>query len=339
MNDQIKYLLHKELKDATITGDEVVARCPNPDHDDRKSISFSFNTKKMIGYCHGKCQRSISIHELVKWLSLDLSGYQEENYIDNDEEEILEYNKDDIIVEDLYSDLLKYQILNNNTKKVCEKHHSISYSTNYYSHTEESLEYLKSRGFKDTDKVVDKFQIGFDKNKTITEWYEENGIRKKIVKRTPSITFPCFMNDKCVYIQRRYIGDSEKTGIQRYINMKGVVRSNVVYGWDHCRYNESIVVCEGPFNALTWLYLGISAIAILGTTISDFHLDLLKDKTTILNFDYDEVGTKCYNKFINKCKNNFIDFRTEKDANEYLKQGKEKELTSLLKNKLVGLYG
>jgi DNA primase len=327
----ISEILMLKLNDSVSNGKEISGRCPHPDHEDNHK-SFSFNIEKLRGYCHG-CGRSFSIKYLLDILQINTSNFLNFNNENNENEFDFSNDNSDEDVEVISMDLelMKLSIMSTieNRDKKEEIKPVLNYDYEVYknNHDDDSIKYLKSRGFKDYERLINEFHVGYDINKTYKSKKDGN------TYRSPSITLPCITKGVCNYIQRRYTGRNPL--VPRYLNMYGVNRDKVLYGYDFCDNSDMIIVCEGPFNALTWLYLGFNAVAILGTTISNHQLKLLQGKTKICNFDIDIAGQRCYNK-IRELDNNIIyNFCLDEDANSYISSNRSQELIDKLEDMFV----
>lgn len=100
---------------------------------------------------------------------------------------------------------------------------------------------------------------------------EETG--RVIMKWTGRVIFPFYEDGVCVYaIGRTYMGDDRK-----YINVD-VPKTNIVYGIDKIK-NKECIICEGFLSAVAAeKATGISAVCLLGKTISQFQLYKIRTK-------------------------------------------------------------
>lgn len=118
-------------------------------------------------------------------------------------------------------------------------------------------DYIKSRKLTDDDISKYKLRIG-------KEYYSES--EDKIIKRWKGrIIFPFYEGGLPIYaIGRSYTGSKPK-----YLNTDGE-KSVIVYNIDKIK-NKTCIVCEGLISAIfAEKYSGISAVCILGCSISDF---------------------------------------------------------------------
>jgi len=107
---------------------------------------------------------------------------------------------------------------------------------------------------------------------------------------------PFYMNNKLVFFQARdLLGEEEwrqkhkrSKKYKKYQNPKGIPKSQVLYNYDSIKEGSTVVVVEGPFDAMT-----IDGVAILGNTISRAQakkIALKKPKRVIFIPDNDEAG-------------------------------------------------
>jgi len=112
--------------------------------------------------------------------------------------------------------------------------------------------------------------------------------------------------------------------------------NTLVFGLFHVKHFDSVVICEGEIDALSFIEVGIPAIAVGTASISRRQVDLIKYcgfKTIYLGGDNDEAGKK-FNKqmesaFIRYMDVLQIDYGRHKDSNDFLKRGDEEELRQL----------
>lgn len=269
---------------------EIRGFCPNPEHDNTRTRSFSFNVDKMIGYCHSEnCGHDGVIHlsHLNEWLDLNLN---------------LDIKKCPTI------DKVKLiKKLVNRKKTIPKNEYEINYSVSgRYKHTDDSINYLKSRGF-DSDFLINSFNVGGGKVRCPDGLYHN------------CVTIPVYMHGKCKLLVHRIIDENSK---YRYMNAPaGFKRNDKIWGIDYINGDESnIIICEGIFNSLSWIAMGFKSISILGSYVDK---DMFKyfGSFPILNFDLDKSGYKCYNLF-NRCYNKpFHVLKMNNDANYYYSRG------------------
>jgi len=108
---------------------------------------------------------------------------------------------------------------------------------------------------------------------------------------------PFYMNNKLVFFQARDLLGEKKwleehkrsRKYKKYENPKGIPKSQILFNYDNINNKESVVVVEGPFDAMTTK----NAVAILGNTISRAQakkIALKSPKRVIFIPDNDEAG-------------------------------------------------
>jgi len=310
------YLLNTLEESSLSTNVEVRGLCPNPLHNSSHP-NFFFNVEKLVGICHTKCG-GFSLERLLACLNTDLETIIGHKIDIVDFSQFKESNNVVYQIEDNTKLLLKETLLSKINQKNKDKNIKYEkYDKNNYKLTFFAKNYLFKRGFFNPDLLYDKFDIGYEK-----------------YKGYDTITFHCLSGDKRLYTQRRNMNE---TG-PRYLNDKGK-KENFVWGLKYLDNKNYVILTEGPFNALTWLYLGYNAVALFGTNPTDKQLYRFKNMLKIVNFDLDKPGNKCYNIIRNYYNNrNIIEFLlpSRKDANQHLIEGKEELLVKLLERKMYG---
>jgi DNA primase len=129
-----------------------------------------------------------------------------------------------------------------------------------------------------TDKVIDYFDVGYD-------------------KKHHALTFPVHdLTGKVPLIQRRSIGRKQ------FINDEGADRGEFLYGLYQVYVNKlwikEVIICESPIDALTcWKYRK-PAVALMGSDVTPTQVELLRNmpaRTLILGLDnplIDKAGAK-----------------------------------------------
>ena len=161
-----------------------------------------------------------------------------------------------------------------------------------------------------TDEVIEKFDIGYDKN-FISGKDDRN---KDII--TPCLTFPVWDKDgNCVFIARRAV----KTKFFHY--PQGVDKP--VYGLNFIKHDtKEVIVCESIINALTCEAYGRRAIALIGTGSFPQYEVLNRShiRKFILALDPDDAGEKATVRFKNRIHSNKVVTRfvipKKKDIND-----------------------
>lgn len=130
-----------------------------------------------------------------------------------------------------------------------------------------------------TDKVINYFDVGYDKEKDC-------------------LTFPVHnLEGDVVLIQRRAVGRKQ------FLNDEGGNKGNYIYGlyqvYKNLSWINELYICESPIDALTcWTYR-VPAVATMGALITDTQLKLLRAipiRKFVSAMDNDEAGTIATNK-------------------------------------------
>lgn len=110
------------------------------------------------------------------------------------------------------------------------------------------------------------------------------------------VVIPFEIQDIPIYFQARSL-DSNKN--PRYLNCQQNKKTSILYPYDTTQ--SSVVVCEGPIDAISLQNVGVNATAIMGSSIGDDQIKALKmfGGTIIAGFDNDEAGFKSL-RYMNK---------------------------------------
>ena len=115
--------------------------------------------------------------------------------------------------------------------------------------------------------AINKFEIGFDPN-------------------TKSLTFPVYVNGKCLFVAKRRV-------YNKYFELPKIY-PKPLYGVDYLTNMNEVLVCESVIDAITcWIY-GRQAIALFGT-VSEEQIKMIQDlphRSIVLALDNDECGKK-----------------------------------------------
>lgn len=106
--------------------------------------------------------------------------------------------------------------------------------------------------------------------------YCESVYDSKYYPLTGRIFIPLIMNSKLVGWQGRFIGDPDwkATRIQKYFNMRGMSKKDMLYNYDLARKQDMAVIVEGA--ADVWR-IGPKAVALLGSDMADPQKFLIRD--------------------------------------------------------------
>lgn len=226
--------------------------------------------------CHHSAPLITSVDEILKIHGIDQSGADWlREQIPGLDPDGSGSDTDDLIPSGMMSSLVNKYALDYIASATQKK------KTSFIS--EEELEsyrytvpYMYERGL--TDKIIDRYDIGFD----------ANHIPDNKNKPVPCITFP--VKDRlgrCLFIFRRSVEG-------RYFNYpKGVEKP--VYGLYELKPNtDTVVICESAFNMMTCIRHGYEAVALFGTGNS-LQMQQLKElgvKRFIIALDPDEAGAR-----------------------------------------------
>ena len=111
------------------------------------------------------------------------------------------------------------------------------------------------------------------------------------------IIIPFEKDEVMFYFQARALTHDQ---FPKYLNPsveEGVRSSHMLYPYDE--EAASLVICEGPLDAISLQLQGINATATMGCRVSQEQLDILKDFNgdIILGYDNDEAGLRGIDKF------------------------------------------
>lgn len=133
---------------------------------------------------------------------------------------------------------------------------------------------------------------GFDSGNT---YYVATGTRGGAGMYRNRLIIPFENNSVIFYFQARAL-DGEPP---KYLNATGdwPKSSSVLYPFD--TEEDHVVVCEGPFDAISLQLQGVNATCTLGCSISDLQVEELKsfEGKIIVGYDNDAAGRKGVNRF------------------------------------------
>jgi hypothetical protein len=146
------------------------------------------------------------------------------------------------------------------------------------SETPFAYKYLLLRGF--TDQDIEKYNI-----RVGMPFFDESKDRE-VRKWVGRILFPFFnISNECTYVVGRSYNGKEP----RYINTEGS-KSAILYNINNV--NGKVIICEGIVSSIfANKATGVSAVALLGKTITDYQVNLLKNKTNEVYLSLDADTT------------------------------------------------
>lgn len=180
---------------------------------------------------------------------------------------------------------------------------------------QEALNYLKGRGV--TEETIKNFRIGFAKNnwRDLYEHLKKEGFTEKmmfdvgLVRKTEKgfydyfrnrVMFPIFDSaDRVVAFSGRILsGEDEK--IPKYINSPETElynKSQILYGYNKAKHsmrkNNFCILVEGQMDLILSHQSGFSnTVALSGTALTQYHLNLIKKLTSnlVIALDSDNAG-------------------------------------------------
>jgi 5S rRNA maturation endonuclease (ribonuclease M5) len=126
-------------------------------------------------------------------------------------------------------------------------------------------------------------------------YYVATGSRVNTLMYRNRLIIPFENNSGIFYFQARALGDEAP----KYLNATGdwPKSSSVLYPFD--TEEDHVVVCEGPFDAISLQLQGVNATCTLGCSISDLQVEELKsfEGKIIVGYDNDAAGRKGVNRF------------------------------------------
>ena len=151
-----------------------------------------------------------------------------------------------------------------------------------------AYQYLTIRGF--TDSEIKKYDI-----RVGIPYFDEEK-QKEIRKWVGRILFPFYNNsNECVYV----VGRTYNGGNPRYINSEGS-KSSILYNINNVK--DVVIICEGIISSISAERItGVSAVALLGKSITDYQVNLIKNKTNLVYLSLDaDTTSEEKNKVISK---------------------------------------
>lgn len=285
----IRYL--KEIKNGQ---DNIQVTCPYHKEGNEKKASAGISTKDGVFHCF-TCGK---VRTFTQVLSYCLGSS------DNGE------TGKQWLINNLESNEMQTRLLDNNLSREEKSSQFIS---------EEELDkyryyhpYMYKR--KLTNQIIEKFDIGYDKNFVIEKKDNQGNISRYPVGEC--ITFPVRdRQGRCLFVARRAIN-------QKVFHYPSGAEKPLYGIYELDKNCKSLIICESMLNALTCYVYGKSAIALNGTGSSSQieEISKLNVRVIYLGLDNDEAGDKgCYRIF-EALKNRFLFYRLicppNKDIND-----------------------
>ncbi|UWD33889.1 DNA primase [Mesomycoplasma molare] len=213
------------------------------------------------------------------------------------------------------------------------------------------------------EEIVETFEIGFSKN---TEEFKEilqlKNNTKDILINASLITSEeqIFFKNRIIFPIKNEYGDivafsgrilnSSDKNNPKYINSAQnsvFSKSKILFNFHQAekfstKTNE-IIICEGFMDVIALHKINIkNAVALMGTSLTEYHIDLLKNKKVLLLLDGDRAGTEATKKSIytllkNNIKVEIIKNNEEYDPDEILNIFGAEKLNEMLKNRVSPL--
>lgn len=321
---------------ANIQENQTQLSCPFPDHDDHKP-SFSIYPHTNSYYCHA-CKKHGNSLEFVKTYfginaegaakkivehfnltytpskTLD-PGYQQ--YVD-----VYEYVAGFYYALNGHKDARKHDYWAKRMLDSLSKEYKLGYCPEFFMHNETK----KVMSFKTI------LMLHFTNIKE--EVLDSYGLYDKHGNSIMSGRFVIPIRDKRGNVVG-FSGRSLDPNQPKYINTAEnnyFKKRFILFNGNNALYYDYIFVVEGPLDALSLVASGIpNVVALMGTSFTEYHHKILKDKTIILALDQDDVGKETTARIIEK--NPEIPYRVfipgfeYKDFNEALMAGVSIEIS------------
>lgn len=109
----------------------------------------------------------------------------------------------------------------------------------------------------------------------------------------PGIVFPHYWQGRLVGWQTRWLDGARPEWVPKYTMTTDFPKETTIYGWDHCRTSEAVIVCESVPSVLFLASHGYAAVATFGSSVNDAQMRLLRRfPVVILAPDNDPAGRK-----------------------------------------------
>lgn len=145
-----------------------------------------------------------------------------------------------------------------------------------------AIRYLRNRKF---DPAVLDSQYG-------VRFCQSGRIVGRVFNTSNTIVFPIWMNNKLVGWQARLLYDPDKVTEEqyemygflkdedgewqvppKYMTSPGLDKGRILFNYDNARKHDVVVICEGPFDAIS---VGMNGVATLGKGVTEFQERLIK---------------------------------------------------------------
>lgn len=293
-----KILEHYKFEDVIDSGRYTRSCCKI--HGGSNPSAFVIDNETGLWFCHtgdcgggdvftlsqklDNCTFSDSVKKISEILDIDI---KELEIIERKSEQIKELNK-------------FIKTMRKTKKKKINEHYSI----------ETEIKGLASfRKFE--EKTLEFFNVGYIERLTVEK---KDGTAYDLRKR---LVFPIVFNEiNVAYLLRRTIS----TDVPKWSNQPtGIEMGDFLYNYDYAKHSHEIIVCEGVTDVMAYHEIGLFAVAVFHSSITDEQYKLLLKTSAdlVFSFDGDEAGQKATRKaiemFKKKANISIIQFNIDED--------------------------
>ena len=260
------------LKEFTIKikGDELVMCCPFCEGNE-KHWDYSFNIEKMVGKCwRGFSPECENAHNLLIFVSLyyGITFESAAEFIRNNFE-----NKS--ALQRVKSRIKNFKFIKNESKISVDE--VINLEIPYGS---EKVCSPKTEGAKKAlDWLLYTRKIPIDVIRFIDPYYIGENTEIRWRRHYDRVFFPIHTKENNAWLSYSLKKATKKN--PKTLNPPGSVLSRMLYLYNnYAGSNKAIILCEGIFDALRMFLFGFNAVALFGTNISDYQINLLNETNT-----------------------------------------------------------
>ncbi|WP_434337007.1 DNA primase [Mesomycoplasma conjunctivae] len=326
-------------------GNNYLGICPF--HDDSKP-SLSVSTNRKIFKCFACNQAGDVIQFLIKyhnWSFNEVINFLNATYN-------LQLNTNLVLKEtQIYTEVEKQALsaLSNASK--------IYFLYLYHNKDEKIKKYLQKRRI--SEDIIQTFNIGFAPAEGIKEKLYNLGFEHSLLVNyslinnldndffTNRLTF-AISNEKGDIVA--FSGRSLENENPKYLNSASsslFSKSNILYNYHRAKEfegpNKEIIITEGFMDTIAFYRDGIyNVVALMGTSLTENHINLLKNKQVTLVLDVDDAGNNATLKSIqillkNKITTFVISWEDKMDPDEYFAKYGKQSLQKAIRNKKSAL--
>ncbi|QJG67073.1 DNA primase [Mycoplasma phocoenae] len=333
-------------------------KAPCPFHDE-KTASFIVSPEKQIFTCFG-CKKSGSVIRFIEFKK-NISAF-----------EALK-----LLAARANIDISKYDKYSNTSVKTERQLSLIEinaaantfFQYQYHKQKESNninlLNVINSRKLEQLDiDIVKHFQIGYsDEDISINEYLQKKGFAQNVIANSSLTAFEKehrnFFNNRLIFPiyndDLNCVGFSGRTVVNdeiKYLNTSEneiFKKHSLFFNWQNVKEklikDNEVYIVEGQFDVIALYRIGIeNAIAVMGTSLTEFHLKMLQKCTINLFYDGDKAGKAATVKSLNtllkfkdryKYRINIIDNNSPADPDELFNAMPNGEaLKTIIKNKI-----